>query len=162
MNFSIPYKLVLGGASLLCRQSIGLDVAPDAIIVANAKVDPPSKRAVQSMLKSLPVCSSKNGHAPWQIRTFFSSKTLRQLLDIRDHLLQAAADGKESRKRAATSSLVPYSEFFMVTRASVFRCRAPTRLRWLRIMLGIMRAKPALSVPPEMSESAWKFGLSTA
>jgi SAM-dependent methyltransferase len=88
-------------ATLLRRQAIGLDVAPDAVIVANAKIDPPSKKAVKCMLESLAICASENGHAPWQIKTFFSSRTLKQLLGIRDHLLQAAAEEKGSRKRAA-------------------------------------------------------------
>jgi len=85
---------------LLCRP-FGLDVAPDAVVVANAKVDLPSIRAVKSLIAELPFCSSGSNHSPWQIKTFFSPKTLGHLIAIRDCLLDAAGNGNGGRRKAA-------------------------------------------------------------
>jgi hypothetical protein len=90
---------VLLEACLLGRTGIGVDVAPDAVIVTNAKVNPPTTQGVLSFLADL---NCKNGptrnNNPWQIRTFFSKKTLSQILAIRAHLSRDIADGSQKRK----------------------------------------------------------------
>jgi SAM-dependent methyltransferase len=92
---------VLLEAVILGRRAIGLDVAPDAVIVANAKVDPPSNEAIKSVLESMPERAGTNGHAPWQITTFFSPATLRNLMGARDYLLAIARSEDVGRRRAA-------------------------------------------------------------
>ena len=92
---------VLLEAAILLRRPFGLDVAPDAVVVANAKVDLPSTSAVKSLIESLPSFSSKTDCAPWEIRTFFSRKTLRHLIAVRNRLLKVAANGNDRRKKAA-------------------------------------------------------------
>jgi SAM-dependent methyltransferase len=92
---------VLLEAAILRRRAIGSDVAPDAVLVANAKVDPPSKTAIKAFLDTLPTRSAEQRGAPWQIRTFFSPKTLRQLLGTRDYLLKAAASGNHGHRKSA-------------------------------------------------------------
>jgi hypothetical protein len=92
---------VLLEAAILRRRAIGFDIAPDAVLVADAKINPPSRRAIKSFLDSVPPLSSRARGAPWQIKTFFSPKTLRQLLGARNYLLGAAANGHRGRRKTA-------------------------------------------------------------
>lgn len=88
-------------ASLLGRRTLGFDVALDAVIAANAKVDPPSLDEVSEFLDSVEPKRYKRKEIPWQVRVFFSPKTLSQLLEIRDSLLAELSEGTKCRRRIA-------------------------------------------------------------
>jgi site-specific DNA-methyltransferase (adenine-specific) len=78
---------VLLEASLLERNTIGFDVAPDALIVTNAKLNPPSAKQVMNCLERLTFNGHSADNTPWQVRTFFHTRTLSQLLSVRRSLL---------------------------------------------------------------------------
>jgi len=88
-------------ASLLGRKTIGFDVAPDAIIVTNAKLNPPSPRQVSDFLQRMSLNGRSPNRVPWQVRTFFSSLTLAQLLDARQFLLCQMEAGSARERRTA-------------------------------------------------------------
>jgi SAM-dependent methyltransferase len=93
---------VLLEACLLGRKAIGFDVAPDAALVASAKVNPPTVPEIQAFLNTMEHTKRAGGSIPWQVRAFFSPSTLFQLLDARDRLLDDISNGHKSRRRTAT------------------------------------------------------------
>lgn len=88
-------------ACLQGRRAIGFDVAPDALITANAKINPPSIGAVAALLDSLTYPSTCADRISWKVRTFFSRKTLSQIVGIRDALFAELTNGNFRRKRTA-------------------------------------------------------------
>lgn len=92
---------VLLEATLNGRRALGFDIAPDAIIVSNAKLIPPSQSEVSSFLSSIESKEPRLKDIPWQVKTFFSPKTLSQMLNIRDCLMIQLTNGTfESRQTA--------------------------------------------------------------
>lgn len=92
---------VLLEACLLGRRALGLDVAPDAVVVTNAKLDPPSFEHASSYLNPLRVKKQPVNRIPRQIRTFFHPGTLAQILAIRRSLLHDHRNGKKEQRRSA-------------------------------------------------------------
>lgn len=92
---------VLLEAALNGRRALGFDVAPDAIIVSNAKLNPPSLSEVSKFLSHIEFREARSKEMPWQITTFFSPKTLTQILYIRDRLQVELTGGTLENKRTA-------------------------------------------------------------
>jgi site-specific DNA-methyltransferase (adenine-specific) len=92
---------VLLEALLLQRKCLGFDVAPDCIIVSNAKIQPPPLTAVERMLHRFRPQPRTLSGIPPEVGVFYSPKTLSQLLELRDFLLARARNGTSTTRRAA-------------------------------------------------------------
>jgi len=93
---------VLLEAVLRHRRALGFDVAPDAVIVSNAKVDPPTLSQATELVKSLRISSrTRLIGIPRSVRTFFSARTLRGTIAVRDQLLKISSNGDAAKKRTA-------------------------------------------------------------
>jgi hypothetical protein len=92
---------VLLEASLLRRRCLGFDVAPDCIIVSNAKIQPPPLAAVERMLDRFRPQPRTVNEIPREVRVFYSPKTLLQLLELRDFLLARQRNGRRTARRVA-------------------------------------------------------------
>lgn len=84
------------------RRAVGSDVAPEAVIVSQAKVTPITQIEVESYLERLIVEPQPISEVPGKVRIFFHDYTLSQLLAIRDRLItDIKSDDASSRKAAA-------------------------------------------------------------
>jgi len=135
---------VLLEASLLGRRAIGFDIAPDVAIVANAKLNPPSISEVERLLESLSFQDGKARGISWQVRTFFSRKTLAQIVDIRDHLFRQLDNGTGKRKRTA--------HFLLGTLLGILHGHS-------RLSLSVSCSHSFAMAPRYVREYARKFGL---
>lgn len=92
---------VLLEAALLGRNTLGFDVAPDALIVTNAKLNPPSPKQVLHFVERLELNGHSSSSIPWQVRTFFHLRTLSQILDVCQTLLHHVKNGSPAERRTA-------------------------------------------------------------
>lgn len=92
---------VLLEASLLGRRTLGLDVAPDAAIVTNAKLNAPPIEDVERFLRTTRLRKPNLTRISNDIRTFFAPPTLEQILSLRDYLLTKLSNGTTPQRRTA-------------------------------------------------------------
>src|SRR5438552_4012009 len=93
---------VLLEAVLSHRRALGFDVAPDAVIVSNAKVNPPTLLQATELIKCLRTSSrTRLIGIPRSVRTFYSPQTLRRTIAVRDQLLKISSNGDAAKKRTA-------------------------------------------------------------
>jgi hypothetical protein len=111
-EFSSPGDLVLDPfcgkgttlleASLLGRRTLGFDVAPEAVIVTSAKLDPPSLGDITDYLSQVrPGRQGLNGTSR-HVRTFFHPRTLAQIEALAACLLSDTHGGSVRQRRIAT------------------------------------------------------------
>lgn len=84
------------------RRAVGSDVAPEAVIVSQAKVTPITQIEVESYLERLIVEPQPISEVPGKVRIFFHDYTLSQLLAIRDRLITDIKSDDASSRKAAT------------------------------------------------------------
>jgi site-specific DNA-methyltransferase (adenine-specific) len=87
-------------AALLGRQSIGGDVAPDAVLVSRAKCSSVRLEEVVNYIERLKYADAPVGGIDRDIRTFFHPETLKQIVAVRRRILNDL--GKDSKREVAT------------------------------------------------------------
>lgn len=95
------------GTSLLAarlsgKSAYGSDVAPEAVACARAKLADVNLAEVELYIRSLPVRRSSLDQVPDKVRLFFHSKTLQQIIAVRNRLLRDV-EGESCAERAKAS-----------------------------------------------------------
>jgi DNA modification methylase len=83
------------------RRVVGSDVAPEAVIVSQAKVTPITLAEIESYLDRFQVEPKLVDKVPEKVRTFFHDDTLSQLLGVRDKLIADVKPDDADSQRAA-------------------------------------------------------------
>lgn len=92
----------LSAARLLGCPAYGIDIAPEAAICAAAKLVDVRYDRVQDYIEGLRLDTPVHATVPDTVKTFFHQDTLRQVLRVRDQLLQTLTDGSEPDRSSAT------------------------------------------------------------
>lgn len=86
---------------LLGRTAIGSDVAPDAVIVSQARITPVTIDEIESYLDSLLVQNQPVGDVSDDVKVFYHEETLAELLGVRDCLVGDASADDPAKARPA-------------------------------------------------------------
>lgn len=90
-------------AVIMGRMAIGGDIAPDAVIVSRAKCSPLSIAKAINYIQNLSFDSDVTfSSVPKDVALFFSKKTLKQILSMREQLLEDLSSGSAEKKKMAT------------------------------------------------------------
>lgn len=87
------------------RVAVGGDIAPDAVACTRAKITSLTTQEVANYIESLPPSPhASNGHkgVPSKVAVFFSPKTLRHTVAVRDRLLADMNNDRDGKGRCAS------------------------------------------------------------
>jgi SAM-dependent methyltransferase len=88
-------------ARMLGCPAYGIDIAPEAVICASAKLAHVTPEGLQRYLKQMRLGSPSLGGVPACVRTFFHRSTLTQILGIREKLMRDIDSSDEERRENA-------------------------------------------------------------
>ncbi len=88
-------------ARMLGNPAYGMDIAPEAVICASAKLEDVNLEDMCKYVKSLRVNGSSIAGTPSSVRKFFRRSTLSQILSIRDKLLRDTQSKDTVRRKNA-------------------------------------------------------------
>ena len=88
---------------MLGHAAYGIDIAPEAVICAAAKMADVTTKSIGEYIAALPSTSRTHEKPPPEVRTFFHDETLEQILDVRAAL--------EADLRSKSATLIEHATF---------------------------------------------------